>query len=65
MKRGKEYIKLTDGVLKGASKEQSALMKAQWEILGARYTKLAEQSKKVDENTTIYDPITRERMRGP
>jgi len=65
MKREKEYRRLTDGVLKRASREQSALMKAQWEILGARYTKLAEQSKKVDENTTIYDPITRERMRGP
>ena len=64
MKREKEYRQLTDGALKRASKEQSALMEAQWEILGPRYTKLAEQSKKVDENTTIYDPIPWERMRG-
>ena len=64
MEREKEYRQLADDVLKRASKEQSALMKAQWEILGARYTNLAEQSKKVAENTTIYDPIPWERMRG-
>jgi len=63
MKREKEYRQLADDVLKRASTEQSAILRAQWEILGVRYTKLGEQSKKVDENDIVYDPIPWERVR--
>jgi hypothetical protein len=36
---------------------------AQWKILGARYLELAYQSKKIEQNETIYDPIPWDRIR--
>ena len=36
MKREDEYRQLANDVLRRASEEQSAQMRAQWEILGAR-----------------------------
>jgi len=54
MKREDEYRQLANDVLRRASEEQSAQMRAQWEILGARYMELADQSKRTNE---AYDPI--------
>jgi len=64
MKREKEYRQLANDVLQRATKEESALLRAQWEILGARYTELADQSTRLDENETQYDPIPWDQMRG-
>jgi len=52
MKREKEYRQLANDVLQRATKEESALLRAQWEILGARYTEPADQSTSLDENET-------------
>jgi hypothetical protein len=48
-----------------AGDEQSLLLRAQWKILGARlrYLGLADQSKKIDESETHYDPMPWERLR--
>jgi hypothetical protein len=50
MKREDEYRQLADDVLRRAGEEQSAQLRAQWEILGARYMELAGQSKTNDED---------------
>jgi hypothetical protein len=60
MRREDEYRQLANDVLRRASAEQSAQLKAQWEILGARYTELAEQSK--DTTDVEYDPIPWDRL---
>jgi len=52
MKREDEYRQSANDVLRRASEEQSAQLKAQWEILGARYC----QSKKTNSDAD-YDPI--------
>jgi hypothetical protein len=49
--------------LQRASEEQSAILRAQWEILSASYIELAGQSKKVEENDAQYDPIPWDRLR--
>jgi hypothetical protein len=54
MRREDEYRQLAN-LLRRASAEQSAQLKAQWTILGARYMELAEQSK--DTIDIEYDPI--------
>src|SRR5262245_38913826 len=51
MKREDEYRQLANDVLRRASEEQSAQMRAQWEILSARYMELADQSKNIDDET--------------
>jgi hypothetical protein len=43
MKREEEYRQLANDVWRRASEEQRVLLRAQWEILGATYTGLAEQ----------------------
>jgi hypothetical protein len=56
MKREDEYRQLANDVLRRASSEEhNAQLRAQWEILGARYMELANQSKKIGD--TDYDPI--------
>ena len=49
--------------LQRASQEQRAILRAQWEILSASSTEVADQSKKVEENDTQYDPIPWDRLR--
>jgi len=63
MTRADEYRQLARNVRKRASEEQNLLLRAQWEILGSRYLELADQSKKIDENDTRYDPIPWDRLR--
>jgi len=63
MNREQEYRQLANSVFQRASEEDSVLLKAQWEILGARYSELADQSKKISENDTVYDPIPWDRLR--
>ncbi len=57
MKREDEYRQLASDILQRASGEQSAILRAQWEILSASYIELAGQSKKVEENDAQYEPI--------
>ena len=64
MKRQEEYKQLAENVRRRAAEEQSAQLRAQWEILAARYVELADQSKKIDENDTVYDPIPWDRLRN-
>src|SRR5262245_11709081 len=63
MNREQEYRQLASDVFKRASEEESAVLRAQWEILGARYLELADQSKRIDDNDTVYDPIPWDRFR--
>jgi uncharacterized protein YhaN len=62
MKREDEYRQLASDILQRASEEQSAILRAQWEILSASYTELAGQSKKVEEIDAQYDPIPWDRL---
>jgi hypothetical protein len=62
MRREDEYRQLANDVLRRASGERSAQLRAQWEILGARYMELADQSKKITPDTE-YDPIPWERRK--
>jgi hypothetical protein len=50
MKREDEYRQLARDVLRRASEEQSAQVRAQWEILGARYMERTTQAKKSDDD---------------
>jgi hypothetical protein len=63
MKREDEYRQLASDILQRASEEQSAILRAQWEILSASYMELAGQSKRVEENDAQYDPIPWDRLR--
>jgi uncharacterized protein YxeA len=64
MRREEEYKYLANSAFKHAAEEESAQLMAQWKILGARYLELAHQSKKIDGNETIYDPIPWDRLRN-
>ena len=63
MRREDEYRQLANSVRKRAGVEESALMRAQWEILAGTYVRLADQSakrsqsKKIDDTATHYDPF--------
>ena len=63
MKREQEYRQLAADVFKRAGEEENAQLIAQWKILGSRYLELADQSKKIDEDETVYDPIRWDRFR--
>ena len=49
MKREEEYRQLANDTLQRDFEEQSAILRAQWEILSASSTEVADQSKKVEE----------------
>jgi hypothetical protein len=63
MRREDEYRQLANDVLRRASGERSAQLRAQWEILGARYMELANQPKKISPSTED-DPIPWDRQKG-
>jgi hypothetical protein len=63
MSREQEYRQLANSAFKQAAEEESAQLMAQWKILGARYLELAVQSKSIDENDPMYDPIPWDRLR--
>jgi uncharacterized protein YxeA len=63
MTREQEYRQLANSAFSQAAEEESAQLMAQWKILGARYSELAHQSKKINENDTVYDPIPWDRLR--
>ena len=58
MRREDEYRQLANSVRKRAGDEESAVMRAQWEILAGTYVRLADQSaksslpKKIDDTGT-------------
>jgi hypothetical protein len=60
MHREHEYKHLADSTRMRGCEEQNALLRAQWEILAATYV-LADQSKKIDDTSTYYDPIPSDR----
>ena len=63
MKREEEYRQLANDTLQRDFEEQRAILRAQSEILSASSTEVADQSKKVEENDTQYDPIPWDRLR--
>jgi hypothetical protein len=48
-----------DNARKRGGEEQNAQIRAQWEILATTYVQLADQSKKIDDTGTHYDPLDR------
>jgi hypothetical protein len=65
MHREQEYKHLADNARERGGNEQNAQLRAQWEILGATYMHLANQSKKIDDTGTYYDPLDRSRTVWP
>ena len=61
MHREQEYKHLADNAQKRGGEEQNAQLRAQWEILGATYLQLADQSKKIDDTGTYSKPLERTR----
>jgi hypothetical protein len=63
MRREDEYRQLANSVRERPGDEESALLRAQWEILAGSYVRLADQSatnrepKKIDDTGTYDDPI--------
>ena len=55
MRREDEYRQLANSVRKRAGDEESALMRAQWEILAGTYVRLADQSAKSRQPKKIDD----------
>jgi hypothetical protein len=64
MSREEEYMQLANDAFKRAAEEDSAQLATQWKILAARYLELATQSKRIDENNTMYKPIPWDRLRN-
>jgi len=62
--REKEYYHLAHNARKRGGEEQNAQLRAQWEILGETYVRLADQSKKIDD-AGIYDPLDSSRTVWP
>ena len=58
MRREDEYRQMANSVRKRASDEESAVMRAQWEILAGTYVRLADQSAETRQPKKI-DPPTR------
>jgi hypothetical protein len=55
MRREDEYRHLANSVRNRAGDEESALMRAQWEILAGTYVRLADQSAKSSQPKKIDD----------
>ena len=55
MRREDEYRELANSVRKRAGDEESAVVRAQWEILAGTYARLADQSAKSCQPTKIDD----------
>ena len=62
--REKEYNHLAHNARKHGGEEQNAQLRAQWEILGETYVRLADQSRKIDD-AGIYDPLDSSRTVWP
>ena len=65
MHREHGYKHLANKARKRGGREQNAQLRAQWEILAATYVQLADQSKKIDDTGTHYDPLDRSRTVWP
>ena len=57
MHRKNEYKRLAHNTRKRAWEEKNAQSRAQWESLAPTYVLLADQSKKIDDTGTSYDPL--------
>jgi|APPan5920702963_1055757.scaffolds.fasta_scaffold351404_2 hypothetical protein len=57
MTRAEEYRHLAQKVRARASREQSPLLKAEWEHLAESYVQLAKQTEENDRLDPIWDPI--------
>jgi hypothetical protein len=55
MRREEEYQRLADFARKRAREEKNVESRSHWEILGATYVRLADQSKKIDDTSTYSD----------
>ena len=58
MRREDEYRQLANSIRKGAGDEESAVIRAQWEILGGMYLRIADQSAKTRRAKKIYNTGT-------
>ena len=58
MHRENEYKHLARNTRKRGCEEQNAQLRAQWENLATTYVQLADQSKKIDDTGTSYDPVS-------
>ena len=56
MSRAEQYLNLAAEVRARAEREDSPILRAEWEILAETYERLAEQSAGV-RNAPTYDPI--------
>ena len=59
MRREDEYRQLANSVRERAGDEESALLRAQWEILAGTYVRLADQSANTRQPKKIDDTGTR------
>ena len=57
MHRKNEYKRLAHNTRKRAWEEKNAQSRAQWESLATPYVLLTDQSKKIDDTGTSYDPL--------
>ena len=57
MTRAEEYRHLAESVRARAPREDSPLLKAEWENLAESYIRLAEQPEENDPLDPIHDPI--------
>ena len=57
MTRAEEYRHLAQKVRARAAREQSPLLKAEWEHLAESYVELAKQTEENDRLDPIWDPI--------
>ena len=69
MRREDEYRQLANSVRERAGDEESALLRAQWEILAGTYVRRSiantRQPKKIDDTGTHYDLLDRSRTVWP
>src|SRR5262249_51884943 len=57
MNRKRQYKQLADDMFRRASEEESVELKAQWEILGARYLEISRQSGGAGDQELADDPV--------
>jgi len=57
MTRAEEYRHLAEKVRAQAAREESPVLRAEWENLAEGYVRLAEETEASEQLDTLYDPI--------
>ena len=63
MSREQQYKQLADDLFRRASEEANVQLKAQWEILGARYLEISRQSSGAGDQELADDPAQSELLK--